>query len=50
MCWYKSVENEHGVYRGEDLMKKICKSLKEHAMEIVNFEKKKMNPGINEQK
>ena len=30
-------------------MKKFCKSLREHAMEIINFEKKKMRLLTNEQ-
>ena len=30
-------------------MKKFCKSLREHAMKIINFEKKKMIPLTNEE-
>ena len=37
---FKSIENEHDVYRGKDCMKYFCKSLREHAMKIINFEKK----------
>ena len=38
----KSIENKHNVYRGEDCMKKFCESLREHAMKIIHFKKKKM--------
>ena len=38
---FKSIENKHIVYRGKDCMKKFCESLREHAMEIINFRKKK---------
>ena len=35
----KSMENKD-VYRCKDCMKKFCESLREHAMKIINFEKK----------
>ena len=38
----KSIENKHHVYRGKDCMKKFCDSLREHAIEIMRFKKKKM--------
>ena len=28
-------------YRGQDCVETFCKDLKEHVMEIINFEKKK---------
>ena len=31
------------MYRGKDCMNKFCKSLREHAMNIINFKNKKMN-------
>ena len=37
----KSIENKHGVYRGKDCMKKFCETLREHAMKIIKFKKKK---------
>ena len=46
---FKSVENKHKVYRGEYYMKKFCESLREHAMEIINFKKKKMKLLTKEQ-
>ena len=36
---FKSIENKHTKYRGKDWMKKFCESFREHAMEIINFEK-----------
>ena len=41
---FDGVKNKHDVYQGEDSMKKFCLSLKEHAMEIINFEKKNIIP------
>ena len=35
---------------GKDCMKKFCKDLKEHAMRIINYEKKKIIPLTKEQK
>ena len=46
---FKSIENKHDVYRSKDCMKKCCESLREHAMEIINFKKKKMKLLTNEQ-
>ena len=39
---FKDIENKHDVYRGKDLMKKFCESLREHAIQIINFKKKQM--------
>ena len=41
MSSFRSIENEHDVYRGKDWIKKFCESLREHAMKIINFKKKK---------
>ena len=38
---FKSIENKHDVCRGKDCMKKFSESLREHAVEIINFRKKK---------
>ena len=38
---FRSRENKHNVYRGKDYMKKFSEFLKEHAMKIINFKKKK---------
>ena len=37
----RSIENKHDVSRGKDCMKKFCEFLREHAMKIINFKKKK---------
>ena len=39
---FKDIENNHDVYRSKDCMKKFCKSLREHAMKIINLKNKKM--------
>ena len=46
---FRSIENKHVVYRGEDCMKKFCEFLREYAMEIINFKKKKMKLFTKEQ-
>ena len=38
----RRIENKHGMYRGKDCMKKFCEFLREHAIEVINFKKKKM--------
>ena len=39
---FKSIGNRHGVCRGKDCIKNFCEPLREHAMKITNFKKKKM--------
>ena len=39
---FKTIENKNNVYRGKGSMKKFGESLTEHAMEIINFNKKKL--------
>ena len=38
---FRSIENKHDVYRGKDCIKKFCEFLREHAMKIIIFKKKK---------
>ena len=38
---FRSIENKHDVYRGKDCMKSFFEFLREHAMKIINFKKKK---------
>ena len=38
---YDSDKNIHDFYRRKDCIKKICQDLKDEAMEIINYEKKK---------
>ena len=40
---FRGIENKHNVYRGKDCMKTFCKFLRQHAMKIINFKKKKTN-------
>ena len=46
---FKSIGNKHDVYRGKDSLKKFFKFLREHAIEKINFRKKKINSWPNEQ-
>ena len=39
---FRSIEDQHDLYRGKDCMKKFCELLWEHTMKIINFKKKKM--------
>ena len=45
-CSFDKIENKPDYYRGKDCIEKLCKNLKESAMEIINHEKKK-NGTIN---
>ena len=38
---FDNIYKKHTLYRGEDCIKKICESLREHAKKIIDFEKKK---------
>ena len=42
MSSFRRIENEHDVYKSNDCLKKFCEYLREHAMKIINFKKKKM--------
>ena len=39
---FRSIENNHDVYRGKACMKAFCKLLRERAMKIINFKKLKL--------
>ena len=39
---FRSIENKHDVCRRKDCMKSFCELLREHAIQIINFRKKKM--------
>ena len=39
---FRSIENKYDVYRGKDCIKNTSEFLKEHAMKIIYFKKKKM--------
>ena len=38
---FDPTKNKLDCYKGEDCMERFCKDLKEHAMKIINYEKKK---------
>ena len=40
-CSFDKSKNERKYYRGEDCMEIFCKDLREQAMKIINYEKKK---------
>ena len=40
-CSFDKAENKLDYYRGRDCIEKLYKKLKEHAMKIINYEKKK---------
>ena len=46
---FDNIENKHALYYGEDCMKKFCTSLREHAKNIIDFEKKNMLPLTKEE-
>ena len=37
-------KNKLDCYKGEDCMEKFCKDLRQHAMKIINYEKKEKIP------
>ena len=39
---FDNIEKKHTLHRSEDWMEKFCTSLKEHATNVINFEKKKI--------
>ena len=40
-CSFNEKENKLNYYRGKDCIEKLCKKLKERAMKIMNYEKRK---------
>ena len=46
---FKSIENKHDVYRGNYCLKRFCEPLREHAIELIDFKKKKIKSSPNEQ-
>ena len=41
-CSFHATKNKLNCYNYEDCMQKFCKDLREHAMKIINYEKKEM--------
>ena len=48
-CSFDKKENKPGYYRGKDCIEKLCKKIKESAMEIINREKKETIPLTREE-
>ena len=48
-CLFDKRENTLNYYRGKDCIEKLCKDLKENAMEIINYIKKEMIPLTHEE-
>ena len=46
---FNHIKNKHTLYRRKDCMKKFCESLREHAKNITDFEKKNMLPLTKEE-
>ena len=46
---FRSIENKHDACRGKDCMKRFCEFLREYAIKIINFKKKKMKVLTKEQ-
>ena len=49
-CSFDKWKNEQKYYRGEDCMKIFCRDLKDQAMKIINYEKRKIIPLTEEEK
>ena len=49
-CSFDESKNKIHYYRGDDCMKIFCKDLREHAMKIINYEKKMMVSLTTEEK
>ena len=41
-CSFDSTKNKLDCYTGKDCMERFCKTLREHATKIINYEKKEM--------
>ena len=48
-CSFDPTKNKLDCYKGEDCMESFCKDLREHAIKIMNYEKKEMIPLTHEQ-
>ena len=46
---FRSIENRHVVYKGKDCMIKFCEFLRDDAIKILIFKKKKMKLSTKEQ-
>ena len=46
-CLFDAAEKKLNCYRGKDCIERFCKDLREHAMQIINYEKIKINDTTN---
>ena len=46
-CLFDAAEKKLDCYRGKDCIERFCKDLREHAMQIINYEKIKINDTTN---
>ena len=49
-CSFDTTKNKLDYFRGKNCMKNFCLDLREHATEIINYEKKEMIPLTKEEK
>ena len=40
-CFFDVTKNKLDYYRGEDSMERFCKDLRDHAIKIINYKKKR---------
>ena len=43
-CSFDATKNKFDCYRGKDCIERFCKELREHAIKIIDYEKKEMIP------
>ena len=48
-CLFDPTKTKLHCYKGEDCMESFCKDLREHAMKIMNYEKKEIIPLTDEE-
>ena len=48
-CSFDATKNKPDCFKGKNCMERFCKNLREHAMKIINYEKKERIPLTNEE-
>ena len=49
-CLFDLTKNKLEHYKGEECIERLCKDLREHAMKIIDYEKKEIMPLTDEEK
>ena len=49
ISWFRSIESKYDLYKSKGCKKTFCELLREHAVKIINFEKKKIKLITKEQ-